>query len=33
LPDPVKMISKRVLDEIEGKDKYRLFVGHNRLFR
>lgn len=33
LPDPVKMISKRVLDEIEGKDKYRLFAGHNRLFR
>ncbi len=33
LPDPVKMISKRILDELEGKDKYRLFVGSRRLFR
>ncbi|GAB6102657.1 DUF655 domain-containing protein [Thermococcus atlanticus] len=33
LPDPVKMISKRILDELEGRDKYRLFVGSRRLFR
>ncbi|ADT83369.1 MULTISPECIES: DUF655 domain-containing protein [Thermococcus] len=33
LPDPVKMIAKRILDELQGKDRYRLFVGHNRLFR
>jgi putative nucleotide binding protein len=33
LPDPVKMIAKRVVDEIEGKDRYRLFVGSRRLFR
>ncbi|AEH23808.1 DUF655 domain-containing protein [Pyrococcus yayanosii] len=33
LPDPVKMIAKRILDELQGKDRYRLFVGHNRIFR
>lgn len=26
LPDPEKMIIKRVLEELEGKDKYRIFV-------
>jgi putative nucleotide binding protein len=26
LPDPKKMISRRVLDELEGKDRHRLFV-------
>ena len=26
LPDPKKMIIKRILAELEGKDKYRLFV-------
>lgn len=33
LPDPVKMIAKRILEELQGKDKYRLFVGSNRIFR
>jgi putative nucleotide binding protein len=32
LPDPTKMISKRVVDEIMGKDRYKLFVGHRRIF-
>ncbi len=32
LPDPSKMISKRVVEEIMGKDRYRLFVGHRRIF-
>lgn len=27
LPDPKKMIVKRILEELEGKDRYRLFVG------
>jgi putative nucleotide binding protein len=31
--DPCEMIAKRVVEEIEGKDKYRLFVGSRRLFR
>jgi putative nucleotide binding protein len=26
LPDPKKMIAKRVMDELEGKDRHRLFV-------
>jgi len=26
LPDPRKMIIKRIIDELEGKDRYRLFV-------
>jgi len=26
LPDPEKMIIKRVLEEMEDKDKYRIFV-------
>ncbi len=26
LPDPEKMIIKRILEELEDKDKYRLFV-------
>jgi len=33
LPDPAKMIAKRVVDELQGKDRYRLFVGHRRIFR
>jgi len=33
LHDPVEMIARRVIDEIEGKDRYRLFVGSRRLFR
>ncbi|WP_457750737.1 DUF655 domain-containing protein [Thermococcus sp.] len=33
LPDPYKMIAKRIVDEIIGKDKYRLFVGSRRIFR
>ncbi|NJE02541.1 DUF655 domain-containing protein, partial [Thermococcus sp. JdF3] len=28
-----KMITKRVVDELEGKDRYRLFVGSRRIFR
>ena len=27
LPEPKKMIVKRVIEELEGKDRYRLFVG------
>ncbi len=26
LPDPMKMIMKRILDELDDKDKYRIFV-------
>ena len=33
LPDPVKMIARRILDELENKDRYRLFVGSRRIFR
>lgn len=33
LPDPVKMIAKRIVDELQDKDRYKLFVGHRRLFR
>ncbi|MBS3134151.1 DUF655 domain-containing protein [Candidatus Woesearchaeota archaeon] len=28
MPDPEKAITKRILVELEGKDKHRLFVGH-----
>ena len=28
MPDPEKSIIKRILVELEGKDKYRLFIGH-----
>ena len=27
MPDPKKVIVKRILEELEGKDKYRIFVG------
>jgi len=27
LPDPKKIIIKRIVEELEGKDRYRLFVG------
>jgi len=27
LPDPKKIVARRILMELEGKDKYRLFVG------
>jgi putative nucleotide binding protein len=27
LPEPKNMIVKRVVEELEGKDRYRLFVG------
>lgn len=27
IPDPKQAIIKRILEELEGKDKYRLFVG------
>ena len=30
LPDPRKIIMRRILDELEGKDKYRLFVASGR---
>ncbi|EEB74632.1 DUF655 domain-containing protein [Thermococcus sp. AM4] len=33
LHDPCDMIAKRVIDELQGKDRYRLFVGSRRLFR
>ncbi|AHL21925.1 MULTISPECIES: DUF655 domain-containing protein [Thermococcus] len=33
LPDPVKMIAKRIVDELQDKDRYKLFVGHRRIFR
>ena len=26
LPDTVKMVMRRILDELEDKDKYRIFV-------
>ena len=26
IPDPEKMITKRIIEELEDKDKYRLFV-------
>lgn len=28
LPDPKKMVIKRVIEDLEGKDRYRLFVGN-----
>jgi putative nucleotide binding protein len=31
LPDPKKIIVRRVLDELEGKDRYRLFVAGGRV--
>ena len=31
LPDPKKMVIKRVIEDLEGKDRYRLFVGSNLL--
>jgi len=27
LPDPKKMVVKRIIEDLEGKDRYRLFVG------
>lgn len=27
LPDPKKIVIRRIIDELEGKDKYRLFIG------
>lgn len=30
LADPKKMIVKRIIDELEGKDRHRLFVGSTR---
>ncbi len=29
LPDPKRMIIKRILNELEGKDRHRLFVGYS----
>jgi putative nucleotide binding protein len=29
LPDPKRMIIKRIVDELEGKDRYRLFVSQS----
>lgn len=31
LPEPKKMIIKRIIDELEGNDRYRLFVGSSRI--
>lgn len=31
LPDPKNMIIKRILEELEGKDRHRLFVASNRI--
>jgi putative nucleotide binding protein len=33
LHDPCEMIAKRVVEELQGKDRYYLFVGSRRLFR
>jgi len=33
LPDPKKMITRRIMDELEGKDRYRLFVGSDFIYR
>ncbi|ASJ10885.1 hypothetical protein A3L12_06015 [Thermococcus sp. P6] len=33
LPEPAKMIARRIVDELQGKDRYRLFVGPGRIFR
>lgn len=33
LPDPKKMIIRRIMDELEGKDRYRLFVGSDFIYR
>jgi predicted nucleic acid-binding OB-fold protein len=27
LPDPKKMVIKRIIEELEGKDRHRIFVG------
>jgi putative nucleotide binding protein len=29
LPDPKRMVIRRIVDELEGKDRYKLFVGSN----
>lgn len=31
LPDPKRMLIRRVIDELEGKDRYRLFVASGRV--
>lgn len=31
LPDPKRIVIRRVLDELEGKDRYRLFVASGRI--
>ena len=31
LPDPKKIVIKRILDELEGKDRYKLFVAAGRI--
>ncbi len=31
LPEPKKMIVKRIIEELEGKDRYRLFVGSGKI--
>jgi len=30
-PDPKKIIVRRIIDELDGKDRYRLFVGSGRI--
>lgn len=31
LPDPKRIVVKRIITELEGKDRYRLFVGSDRV--
>ena len=31
LPDPKRIVIKRIITELEGKDRYRLFVGSSRI--
>jgi len=31
LPDPKRIVIKRIITELEGKDRYRLFVGSSRV--
>ena len=31
LPDPKRIVIKRIITELEGKDRYRLFVGSGRI--